>query len=386
MSSLPTASKMSLALRCSWPWGGGAAWDKDAPGYAAERGNRIHAASAKILDPSAPEPVGVTEDEALIANAAAAAIQSLCPVDAATTIPVEVTFAYDPIFGTAKVVGSHLARDYSSVPQGWLVGTADVVWVTGKTVNVLDIKTGLRVNTQPVSMNDQLLALALYASRAYDCDEAIVHLLFASDEGIIIESATHDGFALDCMAKDIADMMARVEAKVAPAAGAHCKYCPVKGSCPEIAEAEGAMVTGVKTRLPVVTEAAAIQGQDHAAYLLAMVRAVRDKADLVEKALKEYADAHDGIRTGEKVWQKREVVRESVELDDFGVSALRRVMGHHALDAFKMTATKTDIARAAKAAAQEMGLKAKQLENEALDALRALGAIKTSASTRYEEK
>lgn len=384
---LPSASQLSLASKCLYPWTPAAIWQQGPAGQAAERGTRIHAAVAKILDPSSPDVSGLSDEENAVANGAAAVIQQLCPIDAATTIPVEVALAYQPVTGEAKVLGSNIGRNYSGLSNSWLVGTADVLWVEGGVVHVLDIKTGSIGNVQSAAQNNQLAALALYAARAYGADSAVVHLAFADAHGVAIESATLDEFALDSVAGELAALVADVQRGDAkPQPGAHCRWCPARGACPEVVQVEGALVTGVKSSLPVVTEAAAIQGPDHAAYLLSMLRAVRDRADLVEAALKEYADKNDGIQMGDKRWQKREVTRESIELDDFGVAALRKVLGHHALDAFTMSATKSSIQKAAKAVAAEHGLKAKQVESEALDALRALGAIKTSQSTRYEEK
>lgn len=384
---LPSASQLSLASKCLYPWTPAAVWQQGPAGYAAERGNRIHAAVAKILDPSAPDAEGVTGEEQAIANHAASVIQQLCPVDAATTIPVEVALAYCPETGEARELGTNLGRNYPELPEGWLVGTADALWVSQGVVHVLDIKTGSRENVDPVSKNKQLAALALYATFAYEAHAAVVYLLFADAYGVAVESAALDAVALGETAREIAEMAEKVaEASNSPMPGAHCRWCPARAACPEVVQVEGALVAGVRSSLPVVTEAAAIQGPDHAAYLLSMLRAVRDRADLVEQALKEYADQNGGIPMGDKRWQKREVVRESIDLDDFGVAALRKVLGHHALDAFTMSATKSSIQKAAKAAAAEHGLKAKQVEGEALDALRALGAIKTSQSTRYEEK
>jgi hypothetical protein len=138
----------------------------------------------------------------------------------------------------------------------------------------------------------------------------------------------------------------------------------------------------------VVTTAAEIEGPDHAAQLYQLVRFAEGRVSAIKTALREFADAHGGVPTGEgRVWIRSERAREAIDLSVPGAyEALTEVLGLRAHEAIEFSTTKAAIETVARELAKERGESIKSVRDRALGALRDVGAVERKTSVTYEEK
>ena len=146
----------------------------------------------------------------------------------------EVSMAFDPSTGIARVIGENLTREesYSSLGEYEIGGTADVVGVGDGFVYVADYKSGRSDKTRAF-MHWQLRALAVMASKCFGTRSAIVQLIHMPDESITwSDTAEFDEFDLDEFAEHLSGMIDSVKSDCEPVTGPQCKYCPAFRSCP----------------------------------------------------------------------------------------------------------------------------------------------------------
>lgn len=285
---LPTASKLSLAHSCKYPWTDGAVWGDDEPGEAAQRGTRIHALAARLLDAKAPHPGELARDEK---DAAQHAVEAIDALTGGIPPRAEVAVGYDHTTGLGVLLGYHLGRDYGAAGRSMIVGSADVAWRDGDTIHVADIKTGSRDHVEPAATNAQLAGLAVMLASASDAKAARVHLVFADAAGAVVESHDLDALDLDAEAARLRAMVAAIpDAKPTP--GDHCRYCPARGSCPATSAALAEATPDAADVLPLSAE---ITTPEHAARVYGVIKLAKLATDALDERLRAFVTAHGPI-------------------------------------------------------------------------------------------
>jgi hypothetical protein len=376
-----TASKLGLLAKCGWfarpevrvPW--------EESGPAALFGTTGHALIESAIT-GAPAPA---IPEAVDAPRVLAAVDQWRKWWAGGDgWNAEMRLAYDTATGRARELprGSH--RDYSSATSSEIVGTADAVAVGDDCVIVWDWKLGRPENVDAAEENRQLSFLGLAAARLFRRPKARVGLSFVSTSGVTEDVHELDAFDLEQVEYDLRQDVARIPA-AEPAPGDHCKWCPARAVCP--AGPQALATVGPERRLPIVGTAAELRSPEHAAYQLAALYAVKAYINAAWDAVRRYADEHDGIPLGDgKKWARVEGRRESLDLStQQAVEALKSALGEHWQKAVDLSTSKTAIKEAARAVAQVTNRKIVDVEREAIQALRAVGAVKVTTTNTYEE-
>lgn len=159
------------------------ALDADGSKYS-ERGKELHAFLQRIGEGAKVDVALEMVDERYRGDAAAIDLEHLRDVLGLTC---EMTFAYNPVFDTARVLGVGLEREYvaAGLTEDEIPATMDVVGLnspTNPTIGkVVDYKFGWSKLT-PAARNWQMIGGALCISRVYDLDEVGVQLIHMRDK------------------------------------------------------------------------------------------------------------------------------------------------------------------------------------------------------------
>lgn len=162
-------------------------------------------------------------------------VQALIP--AMASFGTEISYAYDPVADTARILGRKINRQYAafSLRPFEIPGTLDLEITGDGRIVVIDYKGFEEVDD--ASDNDQVTTYALMVSRAHGYAEvtaAIIYLVANRRPSIAVLSESDLVFHRDRLRQLQVDVAA---AKRNPAAflavGKHCKYCPAFLECPE---------------------------------------------------------------------------------------------------------------------------------------------------------
>lgn len=205
-----------------------------------DRGQALHQYLCDVVMRGEQEALAAVP-EAFLEEVRAIDLASLPHADPAAWA-VEVAYAYNPTTDTARELHRGGGRDYSSVSEDELPGTADVVGVQGDEVVVLDVKTGRKELEEPREAL-QLLALALSASRAYGRSRALVGWIRLRDgvpryEHARLSAEDLSGWVRERVTRVFdADRLARLQWDMAPESveltvGPHCTWCDAYSRCP----------------------------------------------------------------------------------------------------------------------------------------------------------
>jgi hypothetical protein len=253
-------------------------------GDAAARGKHIHAFLCAISK-------GSSLDQALVGIPAD--LREFC---AALPTPdpgtPEIAFAWHSETGAVRVLGSDIGRDYVTDPAE-IPGTADVVLLEPGRVRVDDYKAGF-LDVEPAASNLQLAALALCAARVTGASEVTVRIRKVTESAAFEDdTATLDVFALAETEKLLKETVRHVHqalrivrAKAVPhvSEGDHCRWCPVKLSCP----AKVSALVALRTPEGVATQFSALLGED-AAQALALYERAEEAMKTIRGQLYGYA-------------------------------------------------------------------------------------------------
>lgn len=395
--SLPSASKLQLALACAASQALPVIDSEWATGEAGNAKHRTLASSINGLPLS-------DADEASQAWLADLDEETLAPLAGCAD---EVSFALDPLKGTARVMGVRLERAYSGAAPGEMMGTADYVRVEREadSVTVIDLKTGQAETPHPFR-NAQLRFLGLCAARAYGVSNVRLGVLHAAEGRKAWWSwATLDAFEVSTVAADMKALVERIGwAKKAVAKGEtprltigdHCNFCPARFGCPgRVAMAK--RLAGEPEQ--VVMDLKAMLTPESAQLAYQRWRAAKKAVEEVGSAL--YAFAKESpISLGDgRVWGPVTSEREVIDAEKAWTILEEKYGPNIARAAMKLDASKAGVDRAMHelresargAAVRPKGMPETgkvtltRLNEEALKALRDGGAVTKKEVTEYEE-
>ena len=222
--------------------------------------------------------------------------------------------------------------------------------------------------------NPQLAHNAGAAASAFGASEAQVVYAKLSEDAVYLPIwAELDALAIDAIRDEFATMIDNV-ATSEPVPGPHCVWCPMKAACPMTTVHVAEVVDAAKLvrRHPVSLE---IHDNDHAASMLTAIDGVEAFVSELKRRLKAYADANGGIELQDgTVYARSDVTTERPDLSsDMAISVLT---GEGLTKALKVSTTW--------AAIKQIG--GKDVEKRVREALKMIGAVKSSTSPRYEAK
>lgn len=148
----------------------------------------------------------------------------------------EMSYAYDPVNDTARVLGRKIGRDYAAfrLSPFEIPGTLDLEIVGSGRIVVVDYKGFEEVDE--AYENDQAATYALMVSRAHGYEQvmvAIIYLVANRRPSIATLSAGDLIFHRDRLRQlQVEVMAAKRDPSPYIAAGRHCKYCPAFLACP----------------------------------------------------------------------------------------------------------------------------------------------------------
>lgn len=175
----------------------------------------------------------------------------------------ELSFAYDPVNDTARVLGKVVDHDYKPFNLGpfEIPGTIDLGIVGDGRGIVIDYKGWEEVDE--AGDNDQVATYSLMLSRAYGYDDvtaAIVYLVARRRPSIAVLSSADLRFHRDRLRQLQLDVAAaRKNPTAYLSTGNQCRYCPAFLSCPlqaELRRSVDAEIVSMQVaeRLPLQTD------------------------------------------------------------------------------------------------------------------------------------
>lgn len=314
----------------------------------------------------------------------------------------EVALAYDWAQDTGREINrGSSSRDYGASPTE-IAGRTDVVGLTERGVTILDYKTGYRYLGH-AEESWQLKGYALAAARAYGRREAEVVFVRITEGGapwrihgkldyMALESTalslTVQGETIERLKTDgAAHRPELLEGHLR--AGAHCRYCPAFGRCPEQARLLRSVVDDGRLLAEGKLEAPTLDAMT-APLVYQRLKNAKRAMDFAWEALESYAEAaavpvldSDGL-----VWGP---IREGQEKLDAirGAAALAQRFGVEMADKAverEPKLTKASLGRALQSwMTKNKGHRITKLKEEALEILRRAEATKMEFKTQCKE-
>jgi hypothetical protein len=202
----------------------------------------------------------------------------------------EVPFAWEPGEDHARELVRQGHRSYIDRSPTEFVGTVDLCWMDGETAVIVDYKTGQNLDNAP----EQMRSLALMVARAWKVDHVRTIIVKVSETGCEEFTSEIDAFELELVAAERKEQIAAIPTSH-PVPGMHCvkSYCNFRNNCPvtQVAMVE-ALPADITHKMSVE-----ITSRAQASWLLPRVELLRDIAENMRDALKEYVRKNGPIPT-----------------------------------------------------------------------------------------
>lgn len=375
-----TMSSVGLLPLCSYWARPEVQWQYDPSGPAAEFGSAVH----EVVAAGVAGHAAAGRDPAAYAMAS----QVLGWFDGERAS--HSTWLAEPAYvlslnGAARHVGNNIGRRYPRLEGHEVAGSADIVGISDGVAVVYDLKTGRRENVDPAAENLQLATLALAVHLAHGVDSVRVGLIFPVPGGVVTDEHTLDALDLAAWQAELAGIVDKIPTSKPQPGKKQCRYCKARAVCPAMTSALAEATP--RRRLPVVMTSADITGPDHAREQYLALRSAKTALEMAWGALRQYVVENGPVDLGDgRAYGSRTSQRESIDLSTrVAVDALRTELGPAWESAVELSTSKTAIKDAAREAAKATGEKIAQVERRVLDALRGVGAVKTTSSTTFDE-
>ncbi len=389
-----TASKLDLAMKCGYAFRRDKAndWPHDEAGRPAQVGRAFHRLAEHCIQGSTVDPQvrlererfphDVIADALVLFEAAEPHLQGL-----PKGTRVEVKFALNPETGAAYELVSPKERDYREASSDEAVGTVDALYAGSDLsgIKVVDFQTG-QSNYKGDAEGNAQLAFGLLAVAAAHRKPAQgnVAIWWARPDGVKEDWHHIDEAEAARWRRAFAELLAQSKRNDAePTPGPHCwqKFCPLRTVCPE-AERMAQELEPVKRRLPMLGEAVAAIREKRAtkpqvAEAIQASRLAREYLKGLDDAIKGYVATEGGIPLGGKVYDRRTVRRESIDLSAPG--ALEALGNLDTLDLDSIAPRKMT----KQALTRQLGPRAAE---DVVELLRGCGAVRQSERDEWRER
>lgn len=294
----------------------------------------------------------------------------------------EVKVGYDVATGAARIIGEGAGRDYGSPGPTEIVGSVDVMGISGDDVVIIDWKTGFK-EVDPAARNWQLHGYALAAARALGKNRARIFIAYTNMPGQPIDE--HD-LEWDDLA-DFAQRLARLfphEAAVrsrykqgetpATREGNWCRHCPSKSVCPSKV---GLLTQVAEQGLAVIGDS--VMTSDRAVAAYEQIVRIEDLVKSARARLNTYVDECGPIDLGNgKAYGRMPRAGNRILDANKAAQAIAEVVGESARE-FEALALERKTSQAAIKRAAQMfgrGRSPEKLKNEIMARLEELGGVK----------
>lgn len=204
----------------------------------------------------------------------------------------EPSYAYNPVSTKATFLGTDLERDYSAVADNEIPMSLDLTYLDGRDLYVVDYKT--YVGNTPIEDDAQLLLGAMATSKLFQPERVFIERWeVTAPPKVWVLKHEVDTMDLLAFADRLEDQYKRINQRSLPIAGAHCRWCPCKGSCPAQSRNMSALLDqpiddGMGFTLP-------IRDMEHARFLASHVGVMKKRVEELYENLKRYADEKGAI-------------------------------------------------------------------------------------------
>lgn len=285
----------------------------------------------------------------------------------------EVAVAWDVKTGKARPLERASHREYGELGDYEVPGTVDAVGYDYNVLAVIDWKTG-RQQVESPATNPQLAHNGGAMAALQDMPEVgVTYVKVSPDSVYVAETAMLDVFSFEATRDELRTMLDGIPTSK-PVPGPWCQWCPAKGICPETATSVEQVVeaSALVRRVPI---SLTIRDNDHAAGMLTAVDAVENFIAELKTRLRAYADANGGILMPDgTVYSRTDVTSER---PDLGVDGADEVLIEAGLQAaIKLSTTWAEIKK----------LGGKDAEKRVREALKGIGAVRSTTVPRYEAK
>lgn len=298
----------------------------------------------------------------------------------------EIAFAIDVETGVGReLADSDGHRDYSTVTDTEIAGTADLVMRSGGVAVVADTKTGMADRVEDVRENRQLRALALMTARAWGVDEAVIVVLHVTEDGVHETRHRLDVFDLDDIEAEIRAAHRDI-ADAQPYPGEHCArlWCPARAVCPATMQALAQVAPDAPTRLSIRES---LEHRETAHIALDALRVIEAAVEDYRREVREAADRHDGIPLPSgRVWRRCETSRTSINLDANGGEALAILRDAGAGSAVTPSTSQKAIERALRDTHGLAGRELRERMSDLMSQLAAVGVLRIRSVESYQER
>lgn len=319
----------------------------------------------------------------------------LCAMIALETLPhsekggyaAEVAFAFNVDTFSARELGRSIGREYVKHgldPEREIGGSPDLVGVAENAVVVADLKTGYGWQT-PDSW--QMRANGAMAALAYQKDEAYMLTLIVHGDETVRLYGHMNAFEIADVARDMAGVFERAHSGIADnvfTIGEHCRYCPAMSFCPAQTKLVKDLALSAASPLTSADMAAQLTPES-AREAWTKLKAAKGAIEAIDQAVRLFA-RQAPIDLGGGKWLGTKT--KTTEVMDGGATlkVLRDKYGPEIADAVvEMTATKTRLKDAMREVAAKNGSKIAALEAEVIDAVRAIGGIRSRTVEEIRE-
>lgn len=407
MSRRLSASRLQLAGACLFPFREDVPWTDTGDVKPRRLGTGFHELTAAQVNGRIPAELEEDIAEEAWALFATWEAERWPSIQLGPTAEAEVTFALDPVNGTARLLGKDLGRDYSGALPGELVGTADLVQVDHPrefprkpgegastmpgtpVVWITDWKTGRKRGS--AEKNAQLRFLAAAAAKVYGAEQVYVSLCYVRPEGVEVDAHLFEAFELEVVIPSEVRALLEDAAKgdAEPSLGPHCDgldddlFCPARLACPAYRATIERDAPDAARHLPVLSEGGSLSASTAGAAVLALVKLealVKGWWELAEA----YVRANGPVDLGDGCeYREVETTRESIVVDERSTEAMREHFGDKYRSLIKQSVTKKALGELARELVGK-GRPGAELERKVLASLRTEGAVRSKTTTSVQ--
>ncbi len=238
VATLPSASRIDLAIKCAFPWITDQKWPYDPPTKYSARGNAIHKVAENIVNGTPYSMEDIANEYKVPGELGWLRIAETNVVEYLRRNPfdecaVEVVTFYNPLTGAVRRGKDRRERKY-----GEMTIIIDQVRTKDGVTTVADYKSG-KVSPVHATDNAQMRVGALVASKLFDLDRVFVELVYIGTglyvNGGINDGGEIDGFELDLIEMGIRKLVTELPTRAEPTGGSWCNdsYCPLRNTCAE---------------------------------------------------------------------------------------------------------------------------------------------------------
>lgn len=307
----------------------------------------------------------------------------------AKSLSCEISIAYNPITGTARILGSQLGREYN-INENEIAGTIDLLMekIDGS-VLIIDYKTG-HVPIYAAS-SGQLSFFALAVARALNISEISAAIVQIYENGDFrYNEITLSSQALETISNTIVNTFNKISYARNQVTngqipdvyvGEHCSYCPAFRSCPAHINLAKELISQHQTIASTINHLS----PKEAGIVWDRLTYAKKVIEEIEESLKLLIDQQPiPLPDGEKEIARLESTRESI-IGRAAVDILYEHLGELAQEIIEPSVSKTNLENIIKKNSSS-SKEAQASIREVMTSLRQLGAIKETPIVSYRAR